>query len=156
MDVIAHPTNLTREALGCNEDSYKKYKTTYVDFCDRSGYNDFSMPPEEHHLTDYLKIRRSEGNRRTSLWAYHSHLNSVMRHFWGFRLQDKYPRIKVLMRSFCQGESVKKAAVFEEHELKKFRLAVWNTGGKNCRILVRGAVMEVATSGGLRMDEVKK
>ena len=79
-----------------------------------------------------------------------------MRHFWGFRLQDKYPRIKVLMRSFCQGESVKKAAVFEEHELKKFRLAVWNTGGKNCRMLVRGAVMEVATSGGLRMDEVKK
>ena len=61
-----------------------------------------------------------------------------------------------MCKNYCRGEEVKKSEVLNKSHVDRFRAIVWRTGSKDCKLLVRGAVMDIATCGGLRMDEVKK
>ena len=154
--MTAHPSNLRKEFLNTNETSFKKYLATYQDFCNRSGYSDFNKPPSEEEIRNFLQLRRSEKCVGNTLWSYFSHLNSICQHFWNIKLQDEYKRVTTMLKNYTRGETVKKAEVLNKSHVDRFRAIVWRSGTKDCKLLVRGALMEVATSGGLRMDEVKK
>ena len=136
-------------------ESWRKVKATWIPFS-TEFYLDHSVPPTEDEITNFLQYRRDQGMKGTSLWSYFSHLNCVIRQYHNFRIQNRFPRITELLKGFCKGETIKKALIFTPNQLIQFRKAALEMKGSNCYLLVHGAVAEVATSGGLRMDEVKR
>ena len=82
----------------------------------------------------------------SSIWTLYSYLNSILTRKYGFKLQE-LPRMTLFIKGFKE-DTKKKAAIFDEVLLKKFRAdemlnAYWE---------VRQAVALMAFFGGLRLQ----
>ena len=95
---------------------YLKIWADFKAFSDLSDEFDNRILTESEFVEFFKHLRTNKKSSSSSLWTIYSMLNSVCKGKYSERLQ-KFPRITSLLKSY-NGDVKKKAAVFEEGDLK--------------------------------------
>jgi len=120
------------------------------------NYSELSMEPHVNDITEemlaqYLDFLRNELEYApTTIWSSFSKVNTKYQDIGGLKLQDKFPRLKNLLKRYQDGYVKKRADTFDYEQIKKF-LENANDEGKN---LLHKAVVCIALYGGLRCADL--
>ena len=107
--------------------------------------------PSEVEVMNFFTDLREEKNRASStIWTSFSMLNACIKGKYGQKLQDTYPRLMMLLKSY-DVDTRRKASIFEMEEFEKF------IGDKDLSSpywCVRKVAVILAWFGGLRLIEL--
>ena len=110
-----------------------------------------AKPEESDYLQYFDYLHNVKGLKASTLWSIYSMLNAIHQREYGARLQNIFPRLTQLLKTYNSTYERKVASVFQKKDIDEY-LSIKET---TPYVLVRKAIVAIAISGGLRTSELR-